>query len=365
MSRARFVLALSALAALSATSTSRAETARFDARWGVEHHRRSWESSRGEHRATQVYMPLDVALRIGPRRLSAGCDLGWSDAEEPAGGGDLSAPREVRAAFEQGFSGDRLRVGLGWRRALRTDGLSESEARLARVLEEVALRWPRSNADGGTRLVLQSTLQVVRRAALLVQAGAGREWQGKHELVADGRRIDPGGRTRVGVGVVAAAGSFREDLALQGEWPGRNRIPGGWGYEPGAQCWLHSYSQVASRVGRLGGSVRALLRAGGSIDPGSPFDPASVRGGNALRVGLDLARGYGAGEYQVELAGVGVRGFSGDLGHAQWVEAGAAWSRPVSSVRVRLSVSLQEGSCREGRALRGTSAALSVSGATR
>jgi hypothetical protein len=350
---------------MATTAAHGAAATGFAYRVGSEYHRRSWESYRGDHRASQLVQPVDASLRLGPQgRASAGFDLAWSDAKGPDGDGDLAAPREARFALEQGLRGDRLRLGLGLRRAFGGSGLTEEEARVAQVLDEVALGWPRARVEGGTRVFLEAAAQPLRRPSWLLQLGLAREWRGRYELVADGRRVDPGGVLRAGLGVVAAAGARRHEISLQAESGSESEVAGGWTYEVGPSFRARGRIERAGPV-RWGGSGLLLLRGSGRVPAGAPLDRRAVRGGNAVRGAADLAIRQGRGELRFEVGGAGVRGFPGDLGQAEWVEAGVSWSRPNAAGSLRLSLSGLAGNCRDGRPLRGWSAGASLSGAAR
>jgi len=363
--RALFPL-LFGLLALPALSLPSAAAISVEGRAAIEHHRRSWETHQGDHRADQTVVPLDAVLRIdGSTRISLGCDLGWSGLRDRLGSSHLGAPRELRAAADRALFDGRLRLGAGARLALDDDGLSPGERRLAEALAEIALGWPAPVTTAGTRVTTQAAGQIVRRENWLLHAGLAREWRGEQTLTDAGITLDPGGLTRLAAGAVAAWGGWRQESALQLEFADESKLANGDAFEAGTQGSWRAGAQRTLGAGRIALAAAFLARSSGSAAAGALLEPAWLRGGNALRGRVEWTPRTGPGETSLILGAAAVRGFYGDLGHAQWGEAGVAWDRPFGADGVRLGTLGQIGTCRRGRPLAGFSAVLSWTGGWR
>jgi hypothetical protein len=348
------LFAAGASAAVLSTGASHIEL-----RTGAAYHSREWEGLRGGFSATQYLLPVDLAWRMPAFRLSAGADFTRADVDLP---GEMRAPLslgEFRGASELNFWRERLRMAAGVRVPSSAAGLGPISARAAELLDEVALGLPRALHPGGPCLVVEAGGQPVRRTGFALQVGMAWERRGSYEILADGRRLDPGDPWRFAGSLIAGRGAILGDLGLRWETSGRSTLDGGSSYRDGRAFAMRAGLRRQYERGRLDVAGTVATRADGSVDPGAPMDVSSLGGGTAGRVVLSGVRFTSAGELGLSLGLLGVRGYPGDLGSAWALEPGLSWTRGLGDGRLGLAVRGVYGNCREGRALRGSDASLS------
>ena len=348
------LLAASASAAILSTGTSHLEL-----RTGAAYHSREWGGLRGGFSVTQYLLPVDLAWRTPMVRLSAGADFTRADVDLP---GEVRTPLslgELRGASEFDFWRDRLRVAAGVRVPSSSGGLGPIPARAAELLDEVALGLPRALHPGGPCLVVEVGGQPVRRTGFSLQVATAWERRSSYEILADGRRLDPGDPWRFAGSLVAGRGAILGDLGLRWETSGRSTLDGGYTYREGNAFAMRAGLRRLYERGRLDFAGTVATRADGSMDLRAPMDASSLGGGTASRLVLSGARFTSAGELGLSLGLLGVRSYPGDLGSAWALEPGLSWTRGVADGLLGLAVHGVYGHCREGRALRGSDASLS------
>jgi hypothetical protein len=331
----------------------------LELRTGAEYRSRDWEGLRGDFGVTQYLLPVDVAWRTPAVRLSAGGDFTRAAADLP---GEPSAPLslgEFRGASEFNFRRDRLRVAAGIRVPSSAAGVGPIPARAAELLDEVALGLPRALHPGGPCLVVEAGGQPVRRTGYALQLGAAWERRGSYEILADGRRLDPGDIGRFIVGVTAGRGAILGDLGLRWEKMGRSIFDGDYSYREGNALAMRADLRRQYERGRLEVAGTVATRADGSLDRSAPMEALSVGGGTAGRLVVSGVRFTSAGEFGFSLGLLGVSSYPGDLGSAWALEPGLSWSRGLADGRLGLSVRRSYGQCRDDYPLRGLDASLS------
>lgn len=348
------LFATGASAAVRSTDTSYLEL-----HTGAAYHSREWEGLRGGFSAIQYMLPVDLAWRMPSFRLSAGADFTRADVDLPGGPRAPLSLGEFRGASEFSFRRDRVRMAAGVRVPSSAAGLGPTSARAAELLDEVALGLPRALHPGGPCLVLEAGGQPVRRTGLALQVGTAWERRGSYEILADGRRLDPGDVWKFAGGLTAGRGAILGDLGLRWEAMGRSTLDGGYSYRDGNAFAMRAGLRRQYERGRLDVAGTVATRADGSMDPSAPMNAPSLGGGTASRLVFSGVRFTSAGELGLSLGLLGVRGYPGDLGSAWALEPGLSWTRGLGEGRLGLAVRGVYGRCREGRALRGSDASLS------
>lgn len=331
----------------------------LELRTGAEYRSRDWEGLRGDFGVTQYLVPVDIAWRTPAVRLSAGGDFMRAAADLP---GEPSAPLSLgqfRGASEFSFRRDRLRVAAGVRVPSSAAGVGPIPARAAELLDEVALGLPRALHPGGPCLVVEVGGQPVRRTGYALQVGAAWERRGSYEILADGRRLDPGDIGRFIVDVTAGRGAILGDLGLRWEKMGRSIFDGDYSYREGNALAMRAGLRRQYERGRLDVAGTVATRADGSLDRSAPMDTLSLGGGTAGRLVVSGVRFTSAGEFGFSLGLLGVSSYPGDLGSAWALEPGLSWSRGLADGRLGLSVRRVYGQCRDDYPLRGLDASLS------
>jgi hypothetical protein len=326
---------------------------------GAEYHSREWESLRGDFGVTQYLIPVDLAWRTSAVRLSAGGDFTRATADLPGEPRTPLSLGEFRGASEFSLWRDRLRVAAGTRVPSSATGPGPGEARVAELLDEVALGFPRARHPGGPSLLLEAGGQPVRRTGFALQVGTAWERRGSYEILADGRRLNPGDPWMFAGGLTAGRGAILGDLALRWETSGRSTLDGGHSYRDGSAFALRAGLRREFERGRLDLAGTVATRADGSIDSGAPMDVSSLGGGTKGNIVLSGTRSTRAGELGLSLGLLGVRSYPGDLGSAWALEPGLSWIRSLADGRLGLGVRGVYGRCRGDHPLRGLDASLS------
>jgi hypothetical protein len=307
---------------------------------------------------TQYLLPVDLAWRTPAVRLSAGADFTRAAADLPGEPRTPLSLGEFRGASEFSFWHDRLRVAAGTRVPSSATGLGPGQARAAELLDEVALGLPRARHPGGPCLVMEVGGQPVRRTGLALQVGTAWERRGSYEILADGRRLDPGDPWRFAAGLTAGRGAILGDLGLRWETSGRSTLDGGYSYRDGSAFAVRAGLRRLLERGRLDLAGTVATRAGGSMDPSAPMDASSLGGGTAGCLVLSGARFTSVGELGLSLGLLRVRSYPGDLGSARALEPGLSWIRGLADGRLGLAVHGVYGHCRDDHPLRGLDASL-------
>ena len=332
----------------------------LELRTGAEYYARGWDNASGASTISEYLLPVDLAWRTPALRLSAGADFSRADADVAGEPKTPLSVGEFRGASEFNFWRDRLRLAAGVRVASSDVGLEPRQARVAELLDEVALGFPRAAHPGGSRLVLEAGGQPWRRTGYTVQMGTAWERRGSYELLSDGRRLDAGDPWRIAASITAGRGTLLGDFGLRWETSGRNTFDDGYSYQDGSLLTARAGLRRGLERGRLEVAGTIATRADGSMDAGAPMDAGWLGGGTAGRLVVSGVRSTtGAGEFGLSLGLFGVSGYPGDLGSALALEPGLSWTRALAAGRLELGLRGMYGHCSEDRRLRGLNASFS------
>jgi hypothetical protein len=305
------------------------------------------------NRVDQLALPVDFLWRVRPT---------W----QARGGAELVRSERVIRDQSAGFTNldqahlslearrGRIRLGASAVLSGASTGPSSDEIWVAEALEAVALQFPLAGYSTGDRLSLLGAVQVVRRRGILIQAGGALESRRAYNLRESGQQLDPGNRGRLGGSVQLVEGTWRPAASLFYQKSGQARLPDAVSYTPGSQ-WIGAagthWFAAAGWIASLNLTVSA--RGAGQIGAVTPLNRSGLRGGNLGSGRLALSHETRPWGWWVALSGTAVRGFSGELGHADWVEPELGLSRATARGKVRGGLRVPLGQSRSSAALRG------------
>lgn len=316
----------------------------------------SYDDRRGANEVAQDLLSGDAVW--APRanlRLQLGLDLVGGSRSQPGFDADADRRSALRGALAiSGWDG-RAGLRLGLESWLSPDLATIEEVALAEGLEQYLFEFSRPRPGQGAILGVTSAVQVVRRAHWSAQVGLGFERRGAYALGPEGPEFDPGDRIRIGASgrVAGARGDLRGSLERAST--GDEQLAGVEAYRGGAQTQLRLELATPRAAYGAQASLAWTARSGGSIADDAVLDPMAVRSGNRLRwrvAGTRELRDWGL---RLGAGGSHLRGFSGLLGHADWIGPEAGVVRRFGASSLGVSAGFPFGSSREGESLDGLS----------
>ncbi|MBK8230109.1 MAG: hypothetical protein IPK72_05890 [Candidatus Eisenbacteria bacterium] len=316
----------------------------------------SYDDRRGANEVAQDLLSGDALW--SPRsnlRLQLGLDLVGGSRS----GQGFEAEPDRRSALRgaAGITGWDGRAGLrlGIESWLSPDLATLEEVALAEGLEQYLFEFSRPRPGQGAVFGVTGAVQLVRRAHWSAQVGLGFERRGAYALGPDGPEFDPGDRVRLGAGGRLAGGRGDLRLSVDRASTGDEQLAGGDAYRSGAQTQVRLELATPRSTYGAQAALAWTARSGGSIADQTVLDPMAVRSGNRLRWRVAGTREYRDWGLRLGAGGSHLRGFSGLLGHADWVGPEAGVVRRFRASSVELAARAPFGSSREGESLDGLS----------
>ena len=329
-------------------------------RVGVDYEACSFETYLGDVDVSQTRIPVDLFGRSGATRWNLGIDFAQSDAKDWSGDGALSGPSTLRAGASREAAEGRLRLSAEAAFALTRGPYSPDERLLLDWVSRHELALPLPLVGQGNRYRADASLLLFGTKRVAVFAGGFVEIQDAFEFRDDGLELDPSDLLGGGAGVERGWNHASGRLQVFYEHPLDGRIDGADAYALGDRLRLRSAFEGPLGSGRASLSAEMLSVGSGELLPGWVLDSSWIRGGNQLRWALAWETESPA-FWGAALTGTSQRGFTGALGHSDWIAPRVVAGRRFGAGEVRLEAEYRRGSVREGRPLHGFGLAFSWS----
>lgn len=327
-----------------------------------EFRRWTFERPRIDHEVEQSYVAADLGFHFDSGlHLAAGANFVSTVHHEEEVTGNIDGLGELRFRAEHRFVSDRLRIGARAAFPLSGDEFLPREIRALRMLEIPQLEFPLADAGVGGHQGIDLTGQIVRQRSLLAQIGLGVEARNSYAIRDDGLELDPGGLIRVGGSVDHSLSSWVLHHGAVLERPSTTTLDGRDAFRNGTRItWDEGLSLLRSE-NAWRADLALLLAQSGKLFPGGTLVEDPLRSGNRVRwrVAHDRESSW---PLRVALTGTHYRGFSGTLGHADWVTPSLRVGHRFGPGVLEGTFDLSVGTVREGGSLGGVGVRLAWRG---
>jgi hypothetical protein len=329
-------------------------------RVGLDFASYSFETYTGDVEVSETLVPIDLLGNAGATDWNLGVDLASAEAQDWTGDGSLSGPSQLRAGLSREFVDGRLQVSADAGFALTKGPYSSDERLLLGWISRHELNLPAPLFGQGNRYGADASFLLVSTKRAAVFLGGFVEIQNAFEFRDDGLELDPSDLLGAGVGLERGWNRASARLQLFYEHPLDGRIDGADAYALGDRYRLGAEFVTPFGSGRADGSAELLSVEDGEILPGWVLESSWIRGGNRLLWAFSWEKEAPA-FWGLGLGGRHHRGFSGALGHSDWLVPQVVLGRHFGNGDVRLRTEYRVGSVREGRSLQGFAGTLSWS----
>ncbi len=345
----------------------------FGARIAPEWRRWSYGVPGGEKEIRQTSIPLDLLITTGEIRGEVGADFvrGRHESTAPrdaaAGASSLEEVSALRLGVQAPLFAGAAIVSLRHVQSLSAGDLTADEVVVAEGFEPLALEFARPRPFGGSTTTAGFGAQIARGARWVWTGALSGELRGESELLSGGPRFDPGdrwlGATALAYspharGPRAASGATSRiettvRASLRAGGSGASRVDGETLYHLGRQIGAGVSAETQRGADRFRAQIDLIATERGTVAEEGLIAPASVRGGNRTAVTVEWRRAFGSWSALGALDGRVLRGFSGDLGHSEWIAPRLGVGRSFGPASARLEVARPVGHARSSRRLDG------------
>lgn len=319
---------------------------------GARYESYSFGTYTGDVDVTQTLVPIDLRGRTGETAWSLGLDFTSSTADDPDGDGSLSGVSAFRVGAGRDFVEGRLRVSSDAVISLTDGPYTADERRLLGWVASHELGLPRPLIGQGNQFRADASLFLVGSKRTAVFAGGFGEFRSAFQFRDDGLELDPAELVGAGLGVERSWDDATGRIQLFWEHPGGGQVDGVDAYSLANRYHLGLGFEAPVGSGRGALSADLLSVGSGELLPDWALDSSWIRGGNRLLWSLSWMK-YAPAYWGLGLAGTHERGFTGALGHSDWIRPHLVVGRQLESGDLRLRAEYRGGSVREGRSLRG------------
>lgn len=327
----------------------------------------------GENEIRQTSVPLDLLVTTGEIRGEIGADFvrGRRESTAPrdaaAGASSLEEVSALRFGVQAPLFAGAAIISLRHVQSLSAGDLTADEAVVAEGFEPLALEFARPRPFGGSTTTAGVGAQIARGARWVWTGALSGELRGESDLLSGGPRFDPGDRW---LGATALAYSWPAPGAravseaarriettlrasLRAGGSGASRVDGETLYHLGRQIGAGLSADTQRGLDRFRAQVDLIATERGTVAEDGLIASSSVRGGNRTAVTLEWRRAFGSWSALGALDGRVLRGFSGDLGHSEWLAPRLGVGRGFGPASARLEVARPFGHARSSRPMSG------------
>lgn len=361
------------LSALASPPQVAAEEWQFGARISPEWRHWSYGVPGGENEIRQASVPLDLLISTGEIHGEIGADFVRGRRESTAprdaalGASSLEEVTALRLGVQAPLFAGAAIVSLRHVQSLSAGNLTADEVVVAEGFEPLALEFARPRPFGGSSTTAGIGVQIARGVRWVWTGALSGELRGESDLLLGGPRFEPGDRwmgatalayTWPALGARPAIGAtarFETTLraSLRAGGSGASRVDGERLYHLGRQIGGGLNADTQRGVDRFRAQIDLIATERGTVAEDGLIAPSSVRGGNRTAVTLEWRRPFGSWSALGALDGRVLRGFSGDLGHSQWIAPRLGIGRDFGPASARLELARPVGHARSSRPLNG------------